>query len=328
MKKIIIFLITFLSLFNVQSRADVSDSVRQLYTRTAAMSDSLQQMNDSLAAFKIAAAIDKYYDSSAVALAKADPIGTIYQYEWKWRGRVWTVHPFIMSVLILVLVVLSFYVVLKTGMLRDSGTDEQGNDLPVQQEPYSYSRAQLYWWTMIILICFILFFLKTWYLLPFNITCVTLLGLGALVHIGGRMIDQKDLNDEEVELGTRKQDDRAPKRSFFKDLLTDGSGVSVHRFQSLVFNIVFGIGFVSFFAMNFAMHKYPFIDFSEWQLALLGISSATYLGVKATENSATGKKRKRMQSIVSQPANGNKVTDSNATEAEEPTVRNPSNFEQ
>lgn len=327
MKKIIIFCVLFLCLSNVRSRADISDSVRQLYARAAVISDSLQQINDSLAALKVAAAVDKYYDSSAVAQAKADPSGTIYQYEWKWNGRVWEINPFVMSLLILILVVLSFYAVLRTGMLRDNGTDANGNALPVVERPYSYSRTQLYWWTMIILICFVLFFLKTLYLLPFNITCITLLGLGALVHIGGRMIDQKDLDDDNVEMGTRKQDERATKRSFFKDLLTDGAGVSVHRFQSLVFNIVFGIGFVSFFAINFAERLYPLIDFSEWQLALLGISSATYLGVKATENGTSTKKNNR-KSIAKELAANKNVTVNNATETEEPTVRNLSDFEQ
>ncbi len=314
-------------LITQKSFADTQDSLAELYHRTNAIADSVRMVNDSLAKLKIAAAIDAYYDSSAVAKAKANPLGIIYKDEWKWNGKTWQIHPFVMSLLILVLVIISFYAVLKTNMLRDIGTDSGGKALPTLERPYSYSRVQLYWWTMIILISFVLLFLKTWYLLPLNVTTIVLLGLGAVVHIGGRMIDQKDLNDDDVELGTRKQDERAGKRSFFKDLLTDGSGVSVHRFQTLVFNIVFGVGFVSFFAMSLAARQYPFIDFSEWQLALLGVSSATYLGVKATENNASGKQSKRQQAIVTQNDSKNVATNT-AGETEEPTVRNPADFEQ
>ncbi|MCB0697202.1 MAG: hypothetical protein KDC07_07545 [Chitinophagaceae bacterium] len=291
------------------------------------MSDSLQRMYDSIAALKAAAAIDTYYDSSAVARAKADPLGTIYKNEWRIGGKPWTIHPFIMSLLVLTIVIISFYVVLKTAMLRDHGTDASGAPLPVVERPYSYSRSQLYWWTMIIVVCFVLFFIKTWDLLPFNITCITLLGLGATVHLGGRILDQKDLQDNNVAMGSRKQDEASSQRSFFRDLLTDGSGLCVHRFQSLIFNVVFGIGFVSFFAMNFAARKYPFIDFSEWQLALLGISSATYLGIKATENGVTPNRSLKQQpgadSTVNRVAGGNTVAPQ-----EEEVERNTTDFEQ
>jgi hypothetical protein len=41
---------------------------------------------------------------------------------------------------------------------------------------------------------------------------------------------------------------------------------------------------MGFFIKSLINLKYPFPDFTEWQFALLGISSATYLGLKASEN--------------------------------------------
>lgn len=284
MKKIFLLLFTLGCLGMQPVSADTTDSLNALYARTEAISDSLQQLNDSIAQLKIQAAITQFYDSGAVQQAKADPMGTIYKYEWKWRGKYFNVSPFGMSLIILIIVFLSFRLVTDTGFLRDGGRDQDGNLLPVKQRPFSYSRAQLFWWTMIVLTCFIVFFTKTWYLLPLNVTCIVLLGLGAVVHIGGRMIDNRDREDAAIPDGTRKQDKVSRHHNFFRDLLSDGAGPSIHRFQSLVFNLLFGIGFVIFFGINLAAHQYPLIDFSEWQLALLGISSATYLGVKATEN--------------------------------------------
>ena len=326
-----ILLLLSLSMITQSSFADTTDSTQEpnqttnLPPVTNVVADTVQEVNDSIARLKIDAAIQAFYDSNAVAAAKAHPLETIYKYEWKWGGT-WEIHPFVMSLLIIILIIISFYAAMKTTMLRDSGKDWNGESLPAHERRYSYSRVQLFWWTMIILICFVLFFLKTWCLLPFNITCIVLLGLGAVVHVGGRIIDQKDLDDVNVTTGMRKQDDRASKRSFFKDLLTDGTGVSVHRFQSLVFNLVFGIGFISFFAINFAAHQYPFIDFSEWQLAMLGVSSATYLGIKATENSATSNRNSMRTHMTS----NKKVTIDTTpeTETEEPTKRNPADFEQ
>ena len=49
---------------------------------------------------------------------------------------------------------------------------------------------------------------------------------------------------------------------------------------------MFGIGFLAYFikSLNIQHPKYPLIEFTDWQFALIGISSATYLGLKASEN--------------------------------------------
>lgn len=329
-----IMLLAIFAIVQLPCRAQ-SDSLNELYRRTAALSDSIQQLNDSIAAQKINAAVQQYYDSSAVAAAMSDPLGTIYKDEWKYKGHVWEVPPFWMVLIVLAVVICSFYAVLKTNMLRDGARDASGELLPISERPFSYSRTQLFWWTMIILSCFVLFFLKTWCLLPLNVSCVVLLGLGALVHVGGRIIDQRDLDNVDIDMGTRKQDVKSGKASFFKDLLTDGSGVCIHRFQSLVFNLLFGLGFVVYFAIRTYARQYPFMDFSQWQLALLGVSSATYLSIKATENTTQAARNIRAQRRVQQPASRqadttvvNTPTTPQATPQEEPSKRNPADFEQ
>ena len=65
---------------------------------------------------------------------------------------------------------------------------------------------------------------------------------------------------------------------FLRDILTDASGVSLHRFQIVVWTIV--LGFI------FAISVYNTLgmpEFSGTLLALMGISNGTYIGFKFPE---------------------------------------------
>lgn len=65
---------------------------------------------------------------------------------------------------------------------------------------------------------------------------------------------------------------------FLLDLLTDANGVNFHRFQMLVWTVVLGFLFCHGVYKNLAMP-----EFSATLLALMGISSGTYLGWKIPE---------------------------------------------
>lgn len=67
-------------------------------------------------------------------------------------------------------------------------------------------------------------------------------------------------------------------QSFFRDILSDNGGVSFHRMQIVVWTIVLGIIFV-----NSVYDRLSMPEFSGTLLALMGISSGTYLGFKGTE---------------------------------------------
>jgi hypothetical protein len=67
-------------------------------------------------------------------------------------------------------------------------------------------------------------------------------------------------------------------RGFFGDLFQDGSGMSFHRFQIVVWTIVLGIVFVCSIYQKLAMP-----EFNAGLLGLLGISSGTYIGFKFPE---------------------------------------------
>jgi hypothetical protein len=69
-----------------------------------------------------------------------------------------------------------------------------------------------------------------------------------------------------------------PSKGFFKDVLSDTEGTSLHRFQVFVWTIVLGIVFVSAVVNQLSMPT-----FSATLLALMGISGATYVGFKFPE---------------------------------------------
>jgi hypothetical protein len=70
----------------------------------------------------------------------------------------------------------------------------------------------------------------------------------------------------------------APSNGFLNDILSDDNGVSFHRFQIAVWTIVLGVVFVYTVHESLAMP-----DFDPKLLALMAISSGTYLGFKFPE---------------------------------------------
>jgi hypothetical protein len=68
-------------------------------------------------------------------------------------------------------------------------------------------------------------------------------------------------------------------KGFLRDILSDSSGYSFHRFQIFAWTIVLGIIFISSVYNNLTMP-----EFSATLLGLMGISSGTYIGFKFPEN--------------------------------------------
>ena len=67
-------------------------------------------------------------------------------------------------------------------------------------------------------------------------------------------------------------------QGFLRDILSDGSGYSFHRFQIFAWTIVLGIIFVSSVYNNLTMP-----EFSTTLLGLMGLSAGTYIGFKFPE---------------------------------------------
>ena len=192
----------------------------------------------------------------------------------------------------------------RSGVLRDiSKADPQ---------PFSWSRVQLAWWTVIILSSLIAIIWRDMQVAPpaniptLHYSTLVLLGISAATTAIARMIDVNDLTSTPalVVVPPRHQDH--PASNFIIDILSDQNGISIHRIQAVIFNLVFGIWFISIVLYNMGTGHDPCALYaagsqlamacrqdplnymmpviSDNNLILLGLSSATYAAMKTTEN--------------------------------------------
>jgi len=166
-------------------------------------------------------------------------------------------------------------------------------------QPYSWARVQLAWWTVIVLSSFVAILWGKGIAATLNSSTVILLGISAATTATARVIDMSD----QEKSNWRHQDDFG--KNFLLDILSDNNGVSVHRFQTVVFNVVFGVWFIRAVLNNLVIDcgayiadagllklcksdtiNYIMPPITDNNLILLGLSSATYAALKMTENSA------------------------------------------
>lgn len=190
----------------------------------------------------------------------------------------------------------------------------------VKPKPYSYARLQLVWWTFIVLIAFIAIALTSGEIPSLSYSTLKLLGIGILTTATARLIDISDeanVNQANQANSTNPSSPTNPSnpadqttqttpinttntlskdmasQGFFLDVLSDKNGISIHRLQAFIFNLVFGVWFIyrcvvnikpintdsTADAINAVM---PVI--SDSNLILLGLSAGAYAALKSTEN--------------------------------------------
>ena len=180
-------------------------------------------------------------------------------------------------ILFLIFIFLDF----KYNLFRDSST--------ARKQPYSFSRLQLSWWTLIILSSFITIILSRGDIPIFNESTLILLGMSSATSILGSIIDLADKKDNNT---LRHQNDES--QGLILDIISDQNGASIHRLQTVMFNFVFGIWMIFTVIINLIN---PFLnnislifpDIKDNNLVLIGLSSATYIALKIPENKAIQK---------------------------------------
>ncbi len=193
----------------------------------------------------------------------------MYPFFWFW-----------FSLVVLTLLILFFDV--KYSLLRDTST--------ALHKPYSFARVQLAWWTIIIFSSLIAILTLKAGIPTFSESILVLLGISSATTAAARVIDVADQKNTDI-----VPIQNGESENFLLDILSDGNGVSMHRFQTVVLNIIFGIWFVcavldhftqflnnvSYFTGNIS-NILPVLDSNN--LILLGLSSGTYAALKITEN--------------------------------------------
>lgn len=196
--------------------------------------------------------------------------------------------PFMFSALLVILFVL---LAIHTNMVRDEVNscdefndnaqkikDKKRKQFINTDNPYSLAKVQLGLWTVIIASSYVyLDVLKgdcTW--IPINKTALVLMGLGAGTAAASTIMDKREIADN------RPRHQNTPSQGFFVDILSDDNGISIHRFQHLVWNCI---------AMIVYLYRVSGVDkgcvlpeLSDTLLTLTGLSSATYLVLRSKEN--------------------------------------------
>lgn len=192
---------------------------------------------------------------------------------------------FLIGLLLMILV--AAYLARRTTILRD-----RIPGLTPEQAPYSLSRFQLAFWSLLVIAAYIFIWLITEELDTITGSVLTLLGIGSATALGATIIDQgKPSNPPAASAasGASVASVATPatpvaSRGFLNDVLSDDQGISIYRFQLFAWTLVLGVIFCASVYNGLAMPQ-----FSTTLLGLMGVSSGTYLGFKVPEKSADSK---------------------------------------
>ena len=142
-----------------------------------------------------------------------------------------------------------------------------------KHKPYSLARFQMAFWFFMLITSFLFIWLITGASDTITGSALALIGIGAGTALGAAAIDVTKEGD-----GANRP--ISVSQGFLTDVLSDRvNGISFHRFQMLVWTLVLGILFI-----YSVWYRLSMPEFSGTLLALLGISSGTYLGFKIPEN--------------------------------------------
>jgi hypothetical protein len=209
---------------------------------------------------------------------------------------------FLVSGVILIAAIIFFCFLLNmSDILRDPGPDplrldRQANKKVVARKPWSLALSQMAFWSFLTFGSYLFLWLITQDLdiLPSGV--VTLFGISVSTALGAVMLDLskagstvKDLEErlktapeaekprisQELE---QKRMELPTSKGFLTDVVSDGNGVSLHRFQMVVWTLILGLVFVGSVFNTLAMS-----EFSDTLLTLMGISGLSYVGFKWQE---------------------------------------------
>ncbi|MFI5149713.1 MAG: hypothetical protein ACHQRM_08260 [Bacteroidia bacterium] len=154
---------------------------------------------------------------------------------------------------------------------------------------YSLSSMHLFFWTLIILLSYMLIWFVCDDMNSIDPSTLILLGISA-----GTASASGIINGSKENAGKLKA---RPSRGILNDILCAEEDISMNRYQIVVFNLVIGAFFIY---KTVGELKMPVLN--ETVLALLGISSATYATIKAISAKAASGNPKHEEEIKKEPS--------------------------
>jgi len=249
----------------------------------------------------------------SVGLENDGPVATVIDNNNKFKFvNIRKFGLMVWGIFALLSLIIMFYLARKKAMLRVYGPES----------PYSLAFVQMAFWTYLAVVAYVFLWLINGTIPNITASVLTLLGIGSGTALGARLIDENKLTDKLSQLNADKKkcekdledanhaspSDSAliasltnkinklnedinnandakntPSKGFCMDILNDEDGITLHRFQIVIWTIVLGLIFVKEVYTNLGMP-----EFSDTMLILVGISSGTYLGFKFPEKLAYG----------------------------------------
>jgi hypothetical protein len=176
----------------------------------------------------------------------------------------WTTSLFLVSLLIFTVVL--FYAARKTDMLRI------GPAFDGVRQPYSLGRSQMAWWFFLVVISYTYIWLITGDQDTIPTSVLGLMGISSATALAAVFITPSGST--------------TPRKSegFWRDIVTNDLGsVALDRLQIVVWTIILGGIFLRSVIWELTMP-----DFSTTMLALMGISSGTYIGFQFPQAKSAG----------------------------------------
>ena len=201
------------------------------------------------------------------------------------------------AVMVIVMLIITLFFVLAkySNILRDeiSNTDEFEQNAQLLQQnkrwprvdkkaPFNLTKVQFGLWTVIISSVYIYLSLCKGDCAGGNInqTALILMGIFAGTTVASSIIDKNEINDN------RPRHQNSPSQGFFIDILSDSNGISISRFQNLVWTVIAMV--VYLYKVSLVTSGCDLPELSDTILALTGISSATFVALKTKENDPQG----------------------------------------
>jgi hypothetical protein len=146
----------------------------------------------------------------------------------------------------------------RSDMLRD------GPPIDGVRQPYSLARAQMAWWFFLLVVGYVFIWLVTGEADSISPSLLGLVGISAATALAA------------VAVTPASSSGGRPSAGFARDLVSDDRGfVAIDRFQVVAWTLVLGGIFLTSVLWDLTMP-----EFSATMLALMGISSGTYIGFK------------------------------------------------
>lgn len=169
-----------------------------------------------------------------------------------WTTWVWAAFLTLLGIALL-------FCAIKTDMLRE------GRGVDGVRKPYSLGRAQMAWWFFLVVISYGFIWIVTGDRDTIPPSVLGLMGISAATALAAEAIAPRDASP--IQRSTR---------GWWRDLVADETDtVALDRLQIVVWTMILGFVFVTEVLWNLTMP-----EFNATLLALMGISSGTYIGFK------------------------------------------------